>query len=562
MAISDNYVPIRQAGNGVTTMFSASWQMLAAAYAAVFLEDAVTGIQTPQTGGGVNYSLVFSSSGFTVTFTVAPPVGKYAVIGRSVTLDQIDPYRTSKGFQGEVIEASFDKLTAITQDLSDTLGRAIVLPLGDTSAVVLPSASVRANQSLIFDALGAPTVGQPISALVTTPWQAVIGSATIAAGLTAAGFSAFTQTLLASASAIAFRATLGAAASGANADITTLSAITSINGDQLAGFRNKLINGNFRRWEYGTAYTTISTSSYGAANNWFVQSSASTTEHCNQDTSITAGLGFKFNVKMGRNAAGVNTSPIILGQALESVNSIPLAGQTVTLSYYAKKGANYSAAGSLLTTALYTGTGTDQSSQNMINGSWTSQVQAINANDVLTTAWQRFQHSVTLGAGITQVGMEFVMTPVGVAGADDNYYIAGVQLEIGAQATPFEDRGETIEDILCQRTLPSFTFLAASKVTGFFGQCGAAATGFVWCPWRVRPRAAPSSVVISAAAHFSVFQANGNPSAVTGLVLSTNTSIEGGQLDFSGAAGLVAGNATQLSTNNASAKFIFKGAEL
>lgn len=549
MAISDNYVPIRQAGNGVTTMFSSNWQMLAAAYAAVSLEDAITGIITPQTGGGVDYTLVFSSSGFTVTFNIAPPVGKFAVIGRDVTLDQIDPYRTSKGFQGEVLEASLDKLTAICQDTKDVISRSFTVPIGDTAtSLQISIASLRALKYFAFDAVGNPiaVAGAGSTSPISAAMAPVVAAATTAAALALLG-----------------GAPIGAyAASGANSDINSLSAITNINGGQLGGFRNRLINGNFRRWEYGTAYTTISTSSYGAANNWFAQSSASTAEHFNQDTSITAGLGFKFNAKMGRNAAGVNTSPIILGQALESVNSIPLAGQTVTLSYYAKKGANYSAAGSLLTVALYTGTGTDQSSQNMINGSWTSQVQAINANDVLTTAWQRFQHSVTLGSGITQVGMEFVMTPAGVAGADDNYYIAGVQLEIGAQATPFEDRGETIEDILCQRTLPSFTFLAASKVTGFFGQCGAAATGFVWCPWRVRPRAAPSSVVISAAAHFSVFQANGNPSAVTGLVLSTNTSIEGGQLDFSGAAGLVAGNATQLSSNNASAKFVFKGAEL
>src|SRR3990172_9033570 len=37
----------------------------------------------------------------------------------------------------------------------------------------------------------------------------------------------------------------GAAASGANTDITSLGAVTSINGGQLAGLRNRIINGNF-----------------------------------------------------------------------------------------------------------------------------------------------------------------------------------------------------------------------------------------------------------------------------------------------------------------------------
>lgn len=38
---------------------------------------------------------------------------------------------------------------------------------------------------------------------------------------------------------------IGDAATGANADITSLSALTSINGGQIAGMRNKIINGNF-----------------------------------------------------------------------------------------------------------------------------------------------------------------------------------------------------------------------------------------------------------------------------------------------------------------------------
>jgi hypothetical protein len=42
--------------------------------------------------------------------------------------------------------------------------------------------------------------------------------------------------------AAAARANLGAAAAGANSDITSLSVLTSVNGGQIAGFRNLLIN--------------------------------------------------------------------------------------------------------------------------------------------------------------------------------------------------------------------------------------------------------------------------------------------------------------------------------
>src|SRR5690242_15130947 len=112
MAISDNYVPVKELGNGVTTQFSGSWAVLVASYIRVYLEDVTTGVQTLQTLT-TDYGLVFDDSGFTVTFNVAPTSANYVVIGRSVEIDQTDPYKTSKGFQGAVIENSFDKLTAI-----------------------------------------------------------------------------------------------------------------------------------------------------------------------------------------------------------------------------------------------------------------------------------------------------------------------------------------------------------------------------------------------------------------------------------------------------------------
>lgn len=136
MSISDNYVPIRQLGNGSTTQFSGNWAVLAAAYLTVFYEAVSTGVQTPVSLS--DYSLVFNNSGFTVTFNTAPTSSNYVIIGRDVAFDQTDPYRTSTGFQGEVIEASFDKITAICQDLNDVSNRSLKFPLGSTAIGVLP----------------------------------------------------------------------------------------------------------------------------------------------------------------------------------------------------------------------------------------------------------------------------------------------------------------------------------------------------------------------------------------------------------------------------------------
>ena len=87
MAISDNYVPLRQLGNGVTTQFSGTWAMLKSSYARVYLENATTGVQTLQTLG-VDYTISITSTGFTVTFTNPPSSANYAVIGRETDRSQ------------------------------------------------------------------------------------------------------------------------------------------------------------------------------------------------------------------------------------------------------------------------------------------------------------------------------------------------------------------------------------------------------------------------------------------------------------------------------------------
>lgn len=180
MAISDNYVPLRQIGNGSTTQFSSNWDMVNAAYAAVFLESVATGVQTPQTQG-VDYTLVFTSAGFTVTFTVAPTSSNYAVVGRDVSIDQTDPYTTSKGYQGATLEDSLDKLTAISQDLRDVTNRSVAAPLGDPATnFILPSALLRATHVLAFDAAGNVIVSDQTLAQIESGSTSAAASAAIA----------------------------------------------------------------------------------------------------------------------------------------------------------------------------------------------------------------------------------------------------------------------------------------------------------------------------------------------------------------------------------------------
>lgn len=131
MAITDNYVPNKSSGNGVTAAFSGNWNVLSADYFRLYWEDKTTGVQTLKVKG-THYTLAFTASGYTATHDPAflPPATVWVVRAREITKDQSVPYKTSTGFQGAVIENSLDKLTAMDQEVQDQLDRAVKFPLG------------------------------------------------------------------------------------------------------------------------------------------------------------------------------------------------------------------------------------------------------------------------------------------------------------------------------------------------------------------------------------------------------------------------------------------------
>ena len=71
----------------------------------------------------------------------------------------------------------------------------------------------------------------------------------------------------------------------------------------------------------------------------------------------------------------------------------------------------------------------------------------------LTTTWQRFTYSATVGTTATELGIQFTYTPTGTAGAADFYEVTGVQLEIGSSATAYSPNtsSQALELAACQR---------------------------------------------------------------------------------------------------------------
>lgn len=142
MSIADNYIPVVEAGNGVTTVFTGDWNPVELGSLRVYLQDVLTGVQTLQVQGVDYNAALVSTGGFRVTFITAPTSAYLVVIARVTDQDQDVPYRTSKGFDGANIERSYDKLTAMVQELQDKADRALSFPLGSTLTGVLPTSIV------------------------------------------------------------------------------------------------------------------------------------------------------------------------------------------------------------------------------------------------------------------------------------------------------------------------------------------------------------------------------------------------------------------------------------
>jgi hypothetical protein len=211
--------------------------------------------------------------------------------------------------------------------------------------------------------------------------------------------------------------------------------------------QNPVLNSAFQVWQRGTSVAGASGVNY-TADRWIGFRDGSTISR--QTTGDTTNLpNIQYCARVQRNNGTTGTSVIIFQQPFETVNSIPFAGKTVTYSFYARKGANFSSSGDLLTAQVYSGTGTDQTQV----GSYTGASAPISSSVTLTGTWQRFTATATIATTATELTVDFRFTPTGTAGANDYFEVTGVQLEVGSVATPFHTYAATIQGELsaCQR---------------------------------------------------------------------------------------------------------------
>jgi hypothetical protein len=232
------------------------------------------------------------------------------------------------------------------------------------------------------------------------------------------------------------------------------SATTGLRWTATPSASNPVLNSAMQIWQRGTSFSLAASTAYTSgyvADRWVTATNAN--QACTisrQATGDTTNLpNIQYALRYQRNSGQTGTGAIALMQNFESVNAIPYAGKTVTLSFYARAGANYSATSGALKTQMISGTGTDQNGFSTYTGAAT----VIDATATLTSTWQRFSNTGTVASTATEFEIQFNFTPVGTAGANDYYEITGVQIDIGSVALPFRTYAGTIQGELaaCQR---------------------------------------------------------------------------------------------------------------
>lgn len=266
-----------------------------------------------------------------------------------------------------------------------------------------------------------------------------------------------------------------------------------------ANFRNLLDGGDATTnpWQRGTSFSSIAGSLIYTADRIFCIANAASAAQFSQsaDTNVA---GFADFFKWGRPSANTDTHAITIGQALETLDSIRCQSQPITLSFWAKKGANYSG-GALTVQVLYSTTAGNDTAAHLAAAStnWSSGSgggYVINATQALTTTETRYEFTGSVPAGCTQLGFLITWTPTGTAGADDNVYANGLQLEIGNGATPYEKRDVQVELEICQRYFYQISEPGSGVVVGP-GMITAAAVQSYILPMPTQMRIAPTVTV-------------------------------------------------------------------
>ena len=217
--------------------------------------------------------------------------------------------------------------------------------------------------------------------------------------------------------------------------------------------KNAIINGGFDICQRGTSFSLSSGATAVYTADRFGVTTVSGAATVSRQLADSTLPQFKYCIRVQRNSGETATGGQYLAQSVESLNTLQFVNKTISLSFYARKGADYSTTSSLMTATIWSGNASTDGNILTASGFGSGQATVAQVNVSLTTSWQRFTITGTIGSTVTQVAATFNNGPSGTAGTNDYFEITGVQLELGSVATPFSRAGGTLSGELaaCQR---------------------------------------------------------------------------------------------------------------
>jgi hypothetical protein len=284
--------------------------------------------------------------------------------------------------------------------------------------------------------------------------------------------------------------------------------------------RNILINGGFEFWQRlaspGTVAQYNANNGYPySADRWtpMQYQSCRASRVANSYSSPGPISPYVMQINSISNTDLANGARLQIQQKVESVNTYPLRGKTVTLSFWIKfsnstfTSTNNSAGGGQSTYGdFYFGIFAFTSTTDGYTGSTgaDSTVATINiTNGSLPTTWTKYSITGVVPTNANNITALFSFASLGSTATNDvyNYQIADVQLEQGSVATPFTRAGGNygIELQLCQRYYwvsgyPNDSVDYTKHCLGYFTN---STTFYAWMQFPVPMRIAPTSVLSS-----------------------------------------------------------------
>ena len=244
-----------------------------------------------------------------------------------------------------------------------------------------------------------------------------------------------------------------------------------------ANFRNLFINGDMDIAQRATSTSSVSATGYYACDRWgYKANSSGLVVTMSQDTDVPTGEGFTTSLKFDVTTADTSTASaerVHFGQTIEAQNLQHLASATssakkVTLSFWVK-----STITGTYAVAIYKG---DQTAR-LVNATYTVSSADTWEHKTITFPGDtggggidnnngsgfQFDWFLIAGTGATSGGAQTTWTNFATtswagghnvnfgSSTDNNYYITGVQLEVGDQATDFEHLPFDIQLTRCLR---------------------------------------------------------------------------------------------------------------